>query len=143
QRLREYLKIRAERKEPDPVEAALGRPPGTLAYDVLRLAEHTLRRAKATGQKSVLLLQPLDLHEFEVGHSRVGLRFLTPGTNQQTGYEASVVNGVGKALAERGLPVPSVNPNLASGAILLEYGQVRMLLMADAEREVWDEWAQD
>ncbi|MEK7685105.1 MAG: hypothetical protein AAB466_06765 [Verrucomicrobiota bacterium] len=78
------------------------------------------------------------LHEFD-GNPPVTITAIGASGRQQMLYEKSLqscFDGGDSFLADR---VPSVNHNLISGGLLVEYGAARIILGGDIEKEGWQE----
>jgi hypothetical protein len=127
----------------DEVEAALGLPAGSVALSLLQLDARISRPIR----EGTLRFRPM-----AGGHPRgafcrgqVRINYLTPVPQTQYAY-ASAVEGAVRRIFDDGpvlrpadsLPQPA--HNLASGAVLVEYGTTRALLMADAEDRLWEDW---
>jgi hypothetical protein len=76
---------------------------------------------------------------------QVRVHYLTPVPQSQYGYAAEV-EAAARQIFEDGPALRAANQlprpdhNRASGAVLVEFGTTRALLMADAENRLWDDW---
>ena len=132
-----FFKAMHDKGAADAVEKALNLPAGSIWLDSLRL------RKAVKDQGGNLTKRFL----FANGHSEfcgglVHARFLTPNDEGKWRYTETLAAAAAKLIADG----PKLNPdwdpgslphNQASGAILFEYGQTRVLLMADAEDDLW------
>jgi beta-lactamase superfamily II metal-dependent hydrolase len=126
----------------DKVEDSLGLPAGSVAISLLQL-DKLMREPVRRRQ---LIYRPLAYNSsFNLCGGSVRIHFVTPGALSQFTY-ASQVEDAGRAILEDGASlvrssnVPQPDHNLASGAILIEWGRTRALLMSDAESPRWTEW---
>ncbi len=123
----------------DAVEQALDLPVGSVSLEILRLHKAVNERKKGIKRRCLMTDKVAQLCG-----GAVMARFLTPNDASQWRYNESLNTAVGSLLIDG----PKLNPdwdqsglphNQASGAILLEYGQTRILLMADAEEDLWSD----
>jgi hypothetical protein len=137
---RQYAKVLADLGTPDAVEDSLKLPAGTMAVEVLQLFNRIVKQSRRWKRRKKgprpALIQPPGLHVIEMAPAPVRVRYLTPGSRLQIEYSDEVRRA-------RDKPPGSTHPNLASGALLIEFGLTRVLLMADTETPAWDEWAAD
>ncbi len=138
-----YYTALAKHGRRDRVEAALDLPVGSVAESLLQLhnwvrrpVRHgTLHFRRFTGE------QPFA--RFCEGRLRV--HYLTPVSQAQFIY-ADDVEQCARRMFEDGATLRPADElsapdhNLTSSTILIEYGQTRILLMADAECPRWQEW---
>jgi beta-lactamase superfamily II metal-dependent hydrolase len=118
------------------VEEDLRLPSGRIGSELIWVN----RRLVAVEKKRTGLLRLLRSgRPFQICQGAISVHFLTPGDGQLHGYRA-VLGADMEALVGDGPHTASVNHNLASGAILFQYGKTRLLLMADAEEPLWAEW---
>lgn len=124
------------------VEEALDLPAGTTALELLSLQQWVENEDRA-GRVRVRYLA--SRAPFEMAGGRVRVQFLTPGDVEQYRYASEVgqawaaIIRDGPSLAATGR-LPQPDHNRASGALLVEFGVTRLLLMADAEEPLWAEW---
>lgn len=140
--VQEYYRALQEHNTTDAVEAALALPVGSVADSLLQL--HS--RIRVPIRKKELLYRPFAGHlSFTMCGGGLRFNFLTPGPQSQyvyageVGSAAQAIFADGPALAAKGR-LPKPHHNLTSGAVLIEYGNTRALLMSDAEGPRWDEW---
>jgi hypothetical protein len=141
--LQHYYTTLARLGSRDAVEAALGLAAGSVALSLLQLNNRI---------RQPILKGTLRFRSFAGGQpradfcgGRVHIHFLTPVIQSQYIYASAVENAAtrllddGPALRESNR-LPQPEHNRASGAILVRYGSTRLLLMADAEECLWEEW---
>ncbi|MGL4554347.1 MAG: MBL fold metallo-hydrolase [Gemmataceae bacterium] len=137
-----YYDALARHGRTERVEAALALPVGTVSESLLQL-DHRIRRPITAGS---LRFRPMAGGQLPAHFCKRQIRvsFLTPVPERQYAYRAAVavarrILADGPALRPAD-ELPDVDHNLTSGAVLVEYGKTRALLMADAEGERWEEW---
>lgn len=126
----------------DAVEQAMDLPAGSVSLSLLQFEKRfrALRKADAVRYRT---LAPGRRAEFCAG--KVKVHFLTPGDDQRLAYRQQLqavlkkLSADGRTVADLGKRL-AADHNLASGAVLVEYGRSRALLMADAEDTLWDEY---
>jgi hypothetical protein len=140
--VQEYYKALAVHKAKDAVEAALELPAGSVALSLMQLD----KRVDTLCNKGKLPYRALaNGQSFPIANGTVQTHFLTPGLQLQlkyayqlkSGAEAIFSDGPSLVAADK---LPHPEHNLASGGMLFEYGETRILLMADAEDLLWHEW---
>jgi hypothetical protein len=127
----------------DAVEEALGLTVGSIATSLLQFRERIHRPIQSRQMK---------FRSFAGGHNdavfcgdRVRISHLTPVAQSQFRYAASLETAAERIFKD-GLelrPVADLQEpkhNRASGSILIQFGTTRILLMADAEEELWEDW---
>lgn len=138
-----FFKELAAREGRDAVEEALRLPAGSTSLELLRT------RAVVNGQKRTKAKRKrVDMRFLAAGKrrelcdGRVTAEFLTPSDRGIRRYVEALVAAHEKLM----LDGPKLNfdwlpgdqpHNQASGALLFEYGDTQILLMADAEVELW------
>jgi len=137
-----YFETLSDLGSPDEVEKAMGLPNGSVA---LSLLEFEKRVGALLKTKKIKYRALAGGRVFDLCAGQVKVHFLTPGDQQQYTYQTQLLKATKKMSADGkslnnfdNLPTP--DHNLASGALLVEFGKSRALLMADAEKELWDEW---
>lgn len=139
--LRNYYEAIQNLGSADSVENESGLPVGSVVHSLLKF-EKQVSQLLAAGTKYRSLEWG---RTFKLCGGEVKVHFLTPGNEWQVNYSASVKHSLQKITTDghtlrdvSGITEP--RHNMASGAILIEYGISRALLMADAEQELWSEW---
>jgi hypothetical protein len=138
-----YYTALARRGTRDRVEEALGLPAGSVAESLLQFHD----RVRKPVREGTLRFRPLTGGQPAARFcgGRVRVSFLTPVALAQFAYADAVERCTRTILADG----PSLRPvealgapehNLTSGAVLVEYGRTRIVLMADAEGSLWQEW---
>jgi beta-lactamase superfamily II metal-dependent hydrolase len=152
QEFREYLQLLKKLRTPDAVEAALRLPAGTTAGEIFQLfgrvakqARRTIKRGKGPQPD---LIQPPGGFSIAISPTPVHVRYLTPGPLLRIHYADQLKQSLRGAPRPGSAPGPSwspasIRPNLASGALVVEYGLTRLLLTADAEVPLWNEWSRN
>jgi beta-lactamase superfamily II metal-dependent hydrolase len=134
-----FFKAMHDKGTHDAVEKALDLPPGSVWMDALRLKKSLKQQMKTVKKRFLRSDSSVDMCG-----GKVTARFLTPNDAAIWRYNEIL----GTAVASLMKDGPTLNPgwdpislphNQASGAILFEYGQTRILLMADAEDDLWGE----
>jgi hypothetical protein len=121
------------RGEKDSVEVDLDLKRGATFEEILGLRKRfvALARKRSPGSEVRLIRSKV---AFEICNRALRFRFLTPGDKSLVNYRERLFFGS---------LTTSVNPNLASGTMLIEYGRTRLLLMADAEAALWNDWSHE
>lgn len=143
----EYYKALKKHQTCDAVEKALDLPAGSTALSLLQVEDWVTRRRKA-GIRCFRALdgggEPGVLPGAEFVNGCVRIDFLTPTDDRKFDYVRTVKEAAVRLL-EPSIPsealagLRSLHHNAASGAMLVEWGQTRILLMADAEQELWED----
>jgi hypothetical protein len=139
--VQDYYKALQNLQQTERVEAALGLPVGSVALSLLQL-ENRIEKLRQTGLNFRYFSWP---RNFTLCGERLNLHFLTPGDGCQNDYAVAVAKAAkaifsdGPALTAKD-QLPKPDHNLASGALLIEFGKTRALLMSDAEGPRWDAW---
>lgn len=126
----------------DAIEKAMGLPAGSVSMSLLEFEKRFLALKKAKTLKYRTLMNKRGA---EICEKKVKIHFLTPGDDQRLAYKQQIaallkkVSADGTTLADLE-KLSEADHNLASGAVLIEYGKSRALLMADAEDKLWEEW---
>ena len=134
-----HFKAMLELGTQDRVEYELDLPAGTVYLELLRIRS-ALSQLKDTVRKRRLEWG----RKFAICNSQVSVSFLTPSETAIWKYSETLGASI-KSLLKSGKTVDhtwdvgDLPHNDASGAILLEYGQTRILLMADTEENLWSE----
>ena len=138
-----YYKALAECGARERVEDALELPAGSVALSLLQLRQRIVQHKKKGALRWRQMAGGHPCADFCDGSLRI--HYLTPDEQSQLAYGLALADAAerifndGPALrAARQVPQPE--HNLASGAILVEYGATRALLMADAENRLWADW---
>ncbi|MGP0062042.1 MAG: MBL fold metallo-hydrolase [Isosphaeraceae bacterium] len=134
-----YFKAMRDKGASDAVEKALGLPAGSIWFEALRIKDAVKEKKGAIAPRFLMA----GAHS-ELCGGRVTARFLTPNDEGKWRYGEILADASAKLMADG----PKLNPdwdpsglphNQASGAILFEYGDTRILLMADAEDDLWQD----
>ncbi len=134
-----FFKAMHDKGTRDAVEQALDLPSGSVWVDALRLRKALKQQGDAVKRRFLMSDRSVDLCG-----GRVTAKFLTPNDagiwryNEDLGAAVTSLVGDGPTLNPRWDP-SGLPHNQASGAILFEYGQTRILLMADAEDDLWSD----
>ena len=133
-----FFKSMFDKGTADTVEKDLDLPGGSTFLQALKLRKAVKKRGDQLTKRFLIAN-----HESEVCKG-VRVKFLTPNHAGQWRYSESL----GKALQKLVQDGPSLSPewdpgrlphNQACGAILFEHGETRVLLMADAEDDLWQD----
>jgi beta-lactamase superfamily II metal-dependent hydrolase len=136
-----YYRSLRTHKTRDAVEEAIGLPSGAVSDSLLRLRTRCSRLIRSgTGYRSLRTRS-----SFTIAGGQIETHFLTPCEKCQYRYNDEIATCSNRILGDgglidTGLRIADPDHNLASGAILLQYGLTRVLLMSDAERPRWEEW---
>lgn len=140
--LRDYFRILTLLGMHDPVEADLQAKGGTVFRSLLALRKAIVERRRRDPRGKVRLLHAKE--SFTLCGETIRIRCLTPGSGSTVDYRERVATALRSAGTRRSDepagPEPALNQNLASAALLLEFGKTRVLLLADAERPLWQDW---
>jgi hypothetical protein len=159
--LASYYRHLAELRERDLVEEDLHVRPGTTLDGILRLNEEINNRVEGRSPGTFAILR--SGQSFLLCDGEVRITCVTPGKNSCWSYVRRLAEAGAAAVqqtvvraggafwarvwrgfrARRSERVPQVNHNLISAALLLEHGETTLLLMADAEEPLWEEWSQE
>ena len=124
----------------DAVEQALELPAGAISLELLSLDE----RISELWRRRRLPIRYFGPRSFTLCGGRLSIHMLIPGDKAKFVYNGQL-DQAAKALLTDGPKLrasgnlPQVDHNLASGGMLIEYGQTRILLMADGEEPLWQE----
>jgi hypothetical protein len=143
QSLQRYFHELTQRGRRDYVEEALRLAPGSVSLELLRLHQSMTARYRRKGRPRIRFLRSREA--FVLCDGQIIVHFLTPGDEQIHRYEDALNRNVrelldGTAVVNPDWVASEPNHNLASGALLLQHGKARLLLMADAETPLWQEW---
>ncbi len=132
-----FFKAMLDRGAGDAVEKALDLPAGSTWLDILRLRKAVKEQKGAVTPRFLLAGR-----RYELCGGQVVARFLTPNDAGKWRYGEILAAATAKLVADGPKLSPDWDPgglphNQASGAILFEYGDTRVLLMADAEDDLW------
>lgn len=132
-----FFKAMHEKGTDDAVERALDLPAGSVWIDALRLKRAIDKQGNAVRKRSLLANKTIGLCG-----GIVSAKFLTPNDVSVWRYNQILAGATASLLDDGPKLDPNWNPsglphNQACGAILFEYGQTRILLMADAEDDLW------
>jgi hypothetical protein len=135
-----YFKALLKLGTQDRVERALDLPAGTVGLELLRIKE-ALRKLKGSVAKRRLEWE----RKFTICNGQVTVTFLTPGEAAIWRYSEALSKSTKTLLDEDATVDPEwdvgdLPHNDASGAILFEHGRTGILLMADAEENLWAEF---
>jgi len=132
-----FFKAMHDKGTADAVEKALNLPTGSVWLEALRLRKAVKNQEGNLTKRFLFANGNSDLCDGLVRAS-----FLTPNDEGKWRYTQILADAAAKLITDG----PKLNPdwdpgnlphNQASGAILFEYGQTRVLLMADAEDDLW------
>jgi beta-lactamase superfamily II metal-dependent hydrolase len=143
QSLQRYFNELCRRGGRDRVEEALRLPPGSVSLELLSLHQSiSIRRRRSSRPRPRFLRSQ---GAFLLCDRHIVIHFLTPGDEQIHRYQDALDRNLqdlldGPATVNPDWVPSEPNHNLASGALLLQYGKTRILLMADAETPLWQEW---
>jgi hypothetical protein len=129
----------------DKVEEDLRLKPGTLTAQLVFLDKQVTKALKTSDQTKFgrfNYLRPTE--SLSLCDEEVTVRFLTPGDLALKKYRGQLLENLSRLVDDGqrlspGWKLTSLNPNLISGSLLLEYGVTRILLMGDAEEPLWRE----
>jgi hypothetical protein len=143
QSLQRYFHELTQRGGRDYVEEALRLPPGSVSLELLRLHQSMTAGYRRSKRPRIRFLRSQGA--FVLCAGQLIVHFLTPGDEQIHRYEDALNRNVqalldGTAAVNPDWVASEPNHNLASGALLLQHGKTRLLLMADAETPLWQEW---
>jgi hypothetical protein len=165
--LSKYYRALAEARERDLLERDLHVKPGTVLRSILTLQEEVRRRLELRLDSTVKVLR--SSRSFPLCGGRLQVKCLTPGDASCLRYESLSSDVSAAALAiilarakvrsrllarlrsfltsilprRKNLRIPTINHNLISSAIVFQHGKTRLLLMADAEKPLWEDWSQE
>ena len=128
-----------------PIEELLNEPPGTFAFEIATIRDRVLDQIdpQKTNRAKFRFFQ--GYKQFAIPDEPVSCRFLGPSDGHAAAYEANLVDSLATAFDPSGQYVvpdwapDSINHNLISSALLISYGQTRVLLGGDMELEAWND----
>lgn len=131
-----FFKAMHDNKTRDAVEKALDLPAGSVWLDSLRLKNALDKQGDVKPRALVAT------HTFVLCNGAVTAKVITPNDQSCWRYNTILAETTESLLQDGPNFNPTWNPsglphNQASGSILFEYGQTRILLMADAEEDLW------
>ena len=122
------------------IKDRIKREPDSFAYELLRIRHLVLK--ECCDPKDAERAELREFHSNQTYHyGQVSVRFLGPNQGTAAGYVGHICQAVENAL-EKGCEnwhEADANHNILSPAILLEFGQTRILLGGDMERQAWEE----
>jgi hypothetical protein len=141
-----YYRDKDLRKETDPVEEALKLKPGTVLAELLELRRAFADRIKRNTTGRIRFLRSGAASN--LCENAITIKCLTPGDSALARFRERLLAALNQSVSppkgdETRMSRDSVNQNLASGALLIEYGKTRILLMADAEVPLWNDWTSE
>jgi beta-lactamase superfamily II metal-dependent hydrolase len=144
--LRDFHERLAALRIREPVEEDLGLPEGTVLREILALRRAIVERFRRAPPRKDRLLR--SGRSFAIRGTGIRVRCLTPGDRAIVRYREGLAAGLKQAFPESARDRPRAvkawcQPNLASTALALKYGRTRLLLLADAESPLWEEWVAD
>ncbi|MEX0977371.1 MAG: hypothetical protein WDZ48_00870 [Pirellulales bacterium] len=137
-----WFNLLCELRTADAIEVAMNLPSGTTALEILRLN----RRFNELRQRNARARYLVRSNSFTMCTGSVRVSMLTPTHTAAYDYCSKL------ALAEQrinlnniglGEIVDSIDHNAISGGVLVEFGETRVLLMADAEHQLWEQLLAD
>lgn len=131
-----FFKAMHSKKTEDAVEKALGLPSGSVWIDALKLRD-AVDRQGTVRPRSLMATRTIELCG-----GAVTAKIVTPNDVSVWRYNNMLATTTEELLDDGPKLDPNWDPsslphNQASGSILFEYGQTRILLMADAEDDLW------
>lgn len=128
-----------------PIERLLNEQPGTFSAELLRIRNLVLKQTALRNPNRAIPRVFCGPQTVNLADEPVTFHFLGPSTALAQHYKAALVDNLSGVVADDGNMVDdswrhdSVNHNLASPSILIEFGNTRILLGGDMERQGWTE----
>ena len=158
---------RERRRFGDPIEQDLLVKEGSTLKAMVHLRDAIATRGRQSNPHPVDLLT--SSRQFTLCKGSLTVTCLTPGSGPLRDYGTRVTRAfevIARSLARRGLaqkvrervawlfravcgskleeePIPDIDPNRISTALLVTYGNTRILLLADAVEPLWDDWVRE
>src|SRR5690606_9883749 len=143
--LERYFKAILYGKRKLPVERILKEQAGTFSRELLRIRELVLEQIRLDNPHRAEPRVFCGPRNFEVTGEPVTIHFLGPSVALAQQYRAHLIENMQGLVSDDGKEVntkwqpDSINHNLASPAVLIEYGATRLVLGGDMEETGWSE----
>ncbi len=128
-----------------PIEKLLNEPPGTFSRELMAIRKLVLEQIKNKNQNQDNFQKLSGRKQIEITDEPVVFHFLGPGEGFTQLYIENLhknlqnlVDQDGKIVNKSWNPA-KVNHNLASPAILIEFGKTRIILGGDMEKDGWND----
>jgi hypothetical protein len=128
-----------------PIEELLNEDPGTFAFEIATIREEVLDQIDPQKTNRAKFRSFQGYKQFWIPDEPVSCEFLGPSDGHAAAYEANLIDSLATAFDPSGQYIvpdwapDSINHNLISSALLLTYGQTRVLLGGDMELDAWSE----
>jgi len=133
-RLLKFFEEVSKSDSPLPIEALLDETPGTFREELVQIIQKVCE--DAIEKETVTLRRFREYRALDIDGEPVRCHFLGPGEFVASTYECDITQSLTHVRDPEWEP-DKLNHNLASPALLFEYGETRVLLCADVEKEAW------